>query len=24
VADDEPHILGLMDCYRQRKYDKKK
>ncbi|KLL05478.1 MAG: hypothetical protein MRERV_1c182 [Mycoplasmataceae bacterium RV_VA103A] len=24
VADDEPHILGLMDCYRQSKYDKKK
>ena len=24
VADNEPHILGLMDCYRQSKYDEKK
>lgn len=24
VADDEPHVLGLMDCYRQSKYDKEK
>jgi len=23
VADDEPHVLGLMDCFRIRKYDKK-
>jgi hypothetical protein len=23
VADNEPHILGLMDCFRIRKYDRK-
>ena len=23
VADDEPKIIGLMDCFRQEKYDKK-
>ena len=23
VADNEPHILGIMDCFRIRKYDKK-
>lgn len=22
VADDEPHILGIMDCYRQERFDK--
>ena len=22
VADNKPHILGLMDCFRIRKYDK--
>jgi len=22
IADDEPHILGMMNCYRQSKYDK--
>ena len=22
VADDEPHILGMMNCYRQEKFDK--
>ena len=23
VSDDEPHILGIMDCFRIKKYDKK-
>ena len=23
VSDDEPHTLGIMDCFRIRKYDKK-
>ena len=23
VADDEPKVIGLMDCYRQRRKDKK-
>jgi len=22
LSDNEPHILGIMDCFRQRKYDK--
>ncbi|CAJ0746293.1 9972_t:CDS:1, partial [Entrophospora sp. SA101] len=22
IADDEPHILGIMDCFRIRKHDK--
>jgi hypothetical protein len=23
IADNEPHILGIMDCFRIRKYDRK-
>jgi len=24
LDDYQPHVLGIMDCYRKRKYDKKK